>query len=61
MSFFSKYCNHKWQHYGVNYTEERYDSYSQKHLDSYIEHFRACKRCGKIQRRNPETKKWEII
>ena len=61
MNIFKIMHKHKWQHYGVNYVEERYDEYSQKHLDSYLEHFRACKYCGRVERRDFETKKWSVI
>lgn len=62
MNIFKRILGHNWQHYGVNYIEESMDKYDTTHfhLVSFIEHFRACKNCGIIERRNPETKQWEL-
>ena len=50
---------HQWQPYGVNYLEQQWDAYSNKYITSSIEHFRACKKCGKVERWNGDIKRWE--
>ncbi len=53
-------CKHEWQQYGVCEVISRYDEYSQFWVDGYIEHFRACKKCGRIEQRR-HLKKWEEV